>query len=88
MTDGFRYGNSADMETAKSLALKEYRVRTDQQLKELAAKLGIAPSVLHKWENKRVPADKCIHVESITGIPCHLLRPDVFKAPKRVRVAA
>lgn len=70
------------METTK--ALKQYRTEVaPQQLKELAAKLGVAPSVLHKWENKRVPADKCAHVEDVTGIPSHELRPDVFKSPTR-----
>lgn len=72
----------ADMETVT--ALKEYRTTVAQrQLKEMAAELGVAPSVLHKWENKRVPADKCAHVEDVTGIPCHVLRPDVFKAPTK-----
>lgn len=74
------------METTK--ALKQYRTEVaPQQLKELAAKLGVAPSVLHKWENKQVPADRCVHVEDVTGIPCHVLRPDVFKVPAKGRAA-
>jgi DNA-binding transcriptional regulator YdaS (Cro superfamily) len=70
------------METTK--ALKTYRTEVVKlQLKELAERIGVAPSVLHKWENKRVPADKCALVEDKTGVPCHVLRPDVFKAPAK-----
>ena len=75
------------METEKPL--KKYRTDVAKvQLKDLAATLGVAPSVLHKWENKQVPADKCVHVEDVTGVPCHVLRPDVFKAPRKAGQAA
>jgi hypothetical protein len=46
---------------------------------ELARKLGITRWAPHQW--KRIPADRVAQVAEITGIPAHLLRPDVFTAP-------
>lgn len=46
------------------------------QLSELARSLGISKSAVSMW--KRVPADKAVAVERITGIHRHTLRPDVF----------
>lgn len=62
--------------------LKLHRKNLGMSLKDGADHLGIAPSVLHKWENKRVPAEKAAFVSEKTGIPLHQLRPDVF--PERV----
>ena len=59
--------------------LKQHRIARNITLKEAADRLGIKPSVLHKWENKRVPAERCVDVSAATGIPCQVLRPDVFK---------
>ncbi len=62
--------------------LRMHRKALGKSLKDRAAELGIAPSVLCKWEKLRVPAEKVAHVSSVTGIPPHRLRPDVF--PERV----
>lgn len=66
----------ADMETA----LKQHRLSRNQQLKDAADELGVAPSVLHKWENGQVPAHRVLDVERVTGLSRHALRPDVFGA--------
>lgn len=50
-----------------------------------SAALGIKnPSVVMNWKARgRVPADKVLDVEALTGISRHLLRPDIFgPAPK------
>lgn len=62
-----------------STALKTYR--GDRPLKEVADLLGVTPPTIYKWETGRVPAERCIEVSSKTGIPVHLLRPDVFPVP-------
>jgi Uncharacterized protein conserved in bacteria, prophage-related len=50
---------------------------------ELARKLGIKPAAVLQW--KRVPAERCLEVERLTGISRHDLRPDVYgSAPERV----
>lgn len=45
-----------------------------------ASSLGISnPSVVINWrERNSIPADRCIAIEKLTGIPRQVLRPDVF----------
>lgn len=49
----------------------------------LAAELGIGPSALSQWP--KVPAERCIDVERVTGVSRHDLRPDIFGAPSERR---
>ena len=53
---------------------------------ELAKALGIRRSSIYTW--KKVPAERVLAVERITGIPRHELRPDVFPAPSPLDNAA
>lgn len=50
-----------------------------------AAALGIEnPSVIANWRTRgRVPAERTLDIERITGISRHELRPDVFGQPER-----
>lgn len=51
----------------------------------LAKALGnITPQAVSQW--KKVPAERVLDVERVTGIPRHELRPDVF-VRQRVRGA-
>lgn len=43
---------------------------------KIALDLGISPSALSMW--RRVPADRVLDVERLTGISRHDLRPDIF----------
>lgn len=56
-------------------------------LTKASAALGIDnPSVIANWRTRgRVPADRVLDVEKLTGISRHSLRPDIFG---RVREAA
>ena len=42
----------------------------------IAAHLGLSRSAIVKW--RRVPAERVVDVEAITGIPRQHLRPDLF----------
>lgn len=42
----------------------------------LARELGIKHTALYSW--KRVPAERVLDIERITGISRHTLRPDVY----------
>lgn len=42
----------------------------------LARELGIKHTALYSW--KRVPAERVLEIERITGISRHTLRPDVY----------
>lgn len=37
---------------------------------------GISPQAISQW--KRVPAERVVDVERVTGVPRHRLRPDIF----------
>jgi transcriptional regulator with XRE-family HTH domain len=57
-----------------------YRYRKDNglTLEALAAKFGVQKAAVWKWERNKVPADKALAVEDLTGISRHDLRPDIF----------
>jgi len=73
------------MESTESTALKQKRGA--RPLKEVADLFGVTSSAYHKWENGRVPAERCAEVSQKLGILLHVLRPDVFPAPKKGRAA-
>lgn len=56
-------------------------------LTKAAAALDIEnPSVVANWRTRgRVPAERAIQIEAVTGISRHQLRPDIFgPAPEKV----
>lgn len=52
----------------------------------LARKLGITHGAVYQWD--KVPAERVLDVERLTGIPRHELRPDIYPAPSREGAAA
>lgn len=54
---------------AKALAQRGNAMR-------IAAALGITPQAISKW--KRVPPYRVLAVEKVTGVPRHILRPDLY----------
>lgn len=73
------------MDTQTPLELAIERVGSQQAL---ADALGIKSPSITDWHRRgKIPAERCLAIESLTGISRHALRPDVFgPAPKR-RVA-
>jgi TorA maturation chaperone TorD len=53
-------------------------IRTAGSVSELARRIGISQPSVSSWE--RVPADRVISVEDVTGIDRAVLRPDLFKS--------
>lgn len=47
---------------------------------KLAGALGIRHTAIYSWN--RVPAERVLKVEEITGISRHQLRPDIFGQPE------
>ena len=52
----------------------------------LARQLGITPQAINAW--RRVPADRVLQVEKITGVPRQALRPDLYPPNERAEFAA
>jgi DNA-binding transcriptional regulator YdaS (Cro superfamily) len=50
---------------------------------EIARGLGLSRAAITRWQ--RVPAERVVAVEKITGIARHLLRPDLWSTPRHRR---
>ena len=44
----------------------------------IARELGITHGAVYQW--RRIPAERVLEVERITGVPRHVLRPDLYPA--------
>ena len=58
-----------------------WRKRNGVSVKEFARKTGVQEPAVCKWERSRVSAVKALAVHRVTGIPLHVLRPDLYPAP-------
>lgn len=46
---------------------------------KLARKCGVRPQAVQNWQRRqRLPAERVIQVETITGVPRTELRPDIY----------
>lgn len=50
-------------------------------LSEIARRSDVKRAAVSKWNRRGVPPSRAVAVASITGIPPHVLRPDIFPAP-------
>lgn len=49
----------------------------------LAKAIGIKPQALTGWKaSGRVPAERVLEVERISGVPRHEIRPDLYPPPE------
>lgn len=63
--------------------LRLYRKAVGMSQADLAEKLKLeGTGTISKWENGRIPAERVLDVERITGIPRHRLRPDIYPEEK------
>ena len=54
---------------------------------DLARGLRVDKSTITKWSNGRIPAERVLEVERLTGISRADLRPDIYPLPVRVRAS-
>jgi DNA-binding XRE family transcriptional regulator len=57
--------------------------RDEQKLTQAAAGalVGVTQPTWAKWEDGQVPPEQCLAVHDATGLPLHLLRPDIYPMP-------
>jgi len=61
--------------------LATYLKTTKTPLADVATALGVQPPAVSKWSRRGVPAERVLEVERVTGIPRHVLRPDLYPQP-------
>lgn len=44
----------------------------------LADALGISPQAVGAWRLRKIPAERVLDIERITGVPRTVLRPDLY----------
>jgi TorA maturation chaperone TorD len=57
----------------------ELAIRSVGGIRELSRLLGISQPAVSNW--KRIPAERILQVESVTGLPRTVLRPDLYEHP-------
>ena len=48
------------------------------KLVDVAQDAAVNKSTVTRWLQKRIPAERVLEVERITGVPRHELRPDIY----------
>jgi DNA-binding transcriptional regulator YdaS (Cro superfamily) len=59
----------------------------NMKLSQLAAELKVNKSQVTRWNQSRVPVERIVQIEEVTGIPRQKLRPDVFAGVQVVKEA-
>lgn len=65
--------------------IKKFRKEKNLTLKEFGELFmpKADKSVVLRWEQRGVTAERAVRIEAVTGISRHLLRPDIFGATKK-----
>lgn len=66
--------------TSEQAALRR-AIRNAGGLDRIAVPLDISRQAVHKW--KRVPANRVLGVERVSGVSRHELRPDIYPLENR-----
>ncbi|WP_162901253.1 YdaS family helix-turn-helix protein [Breoghania sp. L-A4] len=61
-------------------ALKQFRSARGWSLSQIGHPLGVHRSTVKRWEDHRVPAERVLEIERLTGIARQMLRPDLYQS--------
>jgi DNA-binding transcriptional regulator YdaS (Cro superfamily) len=64
----------------KDNPLRRYRRKAELTLDRLAVAFGVNKTTVMRWEEGRIPAERVLEIERITGVSRHELRPDLYPA--------
>lgn len=75
--------------TNSTSPLKSYRQASNLTLKEVGERLGVNKTTVLRWEegSRRIPAERVIDLERLTGAPRHQLRPDLYPPESKPAMA-
>lgn len=65
------------------MTLRAYLKKARGRATLLATAMGVSEATISMWANKqrRIPAEQCFKLRSITGVPLKTLRRDLFGKP-------
>lgn len=63
-----------------ALQLKSLVKARGLKLIDVSRGLGVDKATVSRWAQKRIPAERVLDIERLTGIPRHDLRPDLYPA--------
>lgn len=58
--------------------IRGYREKERMTLAKFGELFGVNKSTVKRWEDDKIPAERAIEIERITGLPRFLLRPDLY----------
>jgi len=61
-----------------ALQLKSLVKARGLKLIDVSRGLGVDKATVSRWAQKRIPAERVLDIERLTGIPRHDLRPDLY----------
>ncbi len=72
-----------------STILKSWRLSAQKSAEDAAKEAGVTVAMWSRFENgrRRVPAERVLDIEKVTGISRHDLRPDVFGPAEHAEAA-
>jgi len=70
-----------ELPDTKSDSPKDRAIRAVGGVTRLSEHLGVTRSAVSQWP--RVPAERVLKVEEVSGIPRHELRPDIYPPPEK-----
>ena len=65
-----------------SATLKDIRRARGLTLHQVAQRLGVHFTAVHKWEARGVPAGRALRLAEVLDVPPHALRPDIYPPPE------
>ena len=60
--------------------LNVWRAKRGITLDGFACAFGVNKTTVMRWEEGKIPAERVVEIERETGIPRHVLRPDLYRA--------
>lgn len=57
--------------------------RADLRRIDVAEQMGVGKSLITRWCQTGVPPKRCVAVAKLLGVDPHVLRPDIFPAPRK-----
>lgn len=81
MTRSVEIGHNGDMTDFNPI--RAWREIHNVAVKDLAQRVGVQSSAICKWERGKVSSKKALRLHQATGIPLHVLRPDIYPAPEK-----